>query len=790
MNREVSTEFRRDDDEIDLIELLMILVREKKTIFITVIIVTLLSLGGALFERNVSKKAEIILTPKSSTFKESNFLIAGVLEKVYSENDIRVNQKISLDEFRGEFKIEGIIPKAIEDKKAFLAKSGETLTYTPTSYKISLRVGSISESERVLQNYVENLNSYYREQRESTYRFKEFDPGILEDDRYNYQDYLRILEARKSALIDLIAGRENSRLNYVSYGFGYRKIKIALDNLESIRIQELKNYLLATNIVRNKEKFESEFINKKFKIENSIKEKKEQAVNYKALVDNYKFENNQMVVPKGVKISLGDNVRERYYTELMSNYLKAESEVLSLQEELKELIYINKNLRIATEDEKDYIIHRLKMIIADYNSIVSQANRLEAKENYIDNGKLIQIAAPAEIVSNSKAKLILAVGVVMGVFLGVMMAFIKNFYSSFKNASKGLLAIGMFFFIGVNSYSKEEVVIGFTHKEMASGLNPDKTPFDLNEVLLKGYLVDELGLPISKMKDVNISPIFPNSSLKSVESRLKSGESGYLYVPTEYRVTLDLKDSKMEKEMKEKIELYFPTFYINYFLEISTGKHPDYLEQYGNYRDTIKALSNMISGLNAEIEQRKANAATKEIFYEYNNLGVELSKTSDVRYRDTVNFIRSNHLVRDITLEKIFLTGENRYINLTLDSLASKKKTYVNILKNYSTGERSASILESGDLAMSADSGLREKQYIDITKTYVDNLNNENSLKIKLIENERNFKEMRLPTELEMDRLKKEFKDIQDELNSIVDRMVAVELKDYRREYVGSVKVF
>ncbi|MGL5312117.1 MAG: hypothetical protein ACRC92_02605, partial [Peptostreptococcaceae bacterium] len=162
----------------------------------------------------------------------------------------------------------------------------------------------------------------------------------------------------------------------------------------------------------------------------------------------------------------------------------------------------------------------------------------------------------------------------------------------------------------------------------------------------------------------------------------------------------------------------------------------------------------------------------------------------DVRYRDTVNFIRSNHLVRDIALEKIFLTGENRYINLSLDSLASKKKTYVNILKNYSTGERSASILESGDLAMSADSGLREKQYIDITKTYVDNLNNENSLKIKLIENERNFKEMRLPTELEMDRLKKEFKEIQDELNSIVDRMVAVELKDYRREYVGSVKVF
>ncbi|MGL5903965.1 MAG: Wzz/FepE/Etk N-terminal domain-containing protein [Cetobacterium sp.] len=790
MKHEVSTEFRHDDDEIDLIELLMILVRERRTIAITTVLITLMALGAALFERNVSKKAEIILTPKSSTFVESNFLVPNVLEKIYSENDIRIKQKITLDQFRDEFKITGIVPKSIEDRKAFLAKSGEVLNYVPSSYKITLRVGSVAESERVLQDYADSLNSYYREQNESTYRFKEFDTSILEDSRYNYQDYIRILEARKSALKDLIEGRETSRLNYVSYGFGYRDIRVALENLEGIRIQELKNYLLATNIVRDKGKFSSEFINRKFRLENSIKEKKDEALNYKTLVDNYKFENNDMIVPKGVKIALGDNARERYYTELMSNYLKAESESLNLQEELKELIYINKNLRVANAAEQEYIVERLKMIITDYNAIVDKANRLEAKENHIDNGKLIQVASPVEITSNSKAKLILAVGVVMGVFLGIMMAFLKNFYSSFKKASKGLMAIGMFFFIGVNSYSKEEVVIGFTHKEMKQGLNPDRTAFDLHDILLKGYLVDKLGLPISEMKDVTITPIFPANSLKAVENRLKDGENRYLYVPTEYRVTLNLKDSKMEKEMKEKLVLEFPTFYINYFLEISTAKHPDYLDQYDNYRDTMKALTNLMNGLKAEIEQRKANAATKEIFYEYNNLGVELSKTSDVRYRDTVNFIRSNHLVKDIALEKIFLTGENRYINLTLESLASKKKTYVNILKNYTTGERSASILESGDLAMSADSGLREKQYIDISKTYVNNLNAENSLKIRLLENERNLKEMRVPTEVEAERLKREFKEVQEELNSIVDRMVAVELRDYRREYVGSVKVF
>ncbi|MGL5427099.1 MAG: hypothetical protein ACRDAS_04215 [Cetobacterium sp.] len=147
-------------------------------------------------------------------------------------------------------------------------------------------------------------------------------------------------------------------------------------------------------------------------------------------------------------------------------------------------------------------------------------------------------------------------------------------------------------------------------------------------------------------------------------------------------------------------------------------------------------------------------------------------------------------MVHDLNLEKIFLSGESRYINLTLDSLMSKKKIYSKVLKDYSIGERGAQVLESGDLAMSSDSGLRERQYIDISKEYLANLNSENSLRVKLIENERNFKEMRLPTTSEMDRIKVEFGEVGISLNSIVDRMRSIELRDYRREYLDSVKAY
>lgn len=787
MKHQVSTEIRHDD-EIDLMELLQILVKEKKTIFITMLIVTLLSLGGAFYERDLAKKASAIFSVEKGYNKE-NLLVSNVLEKVYRENNVREKNDISLDEFSSKFIITGIIPKEIAEKREFLAKSGQTLDYIPTNYKVDLRVGSIGESKDILEDYYIYLNEYYRALNESRYRFKYFDTGILNDEKYNYDDYLKILNERKQSLKALIAGRENTRTDYASYGFGYRKVQIALQNLESIRIQDLKNYLLATNIVRNPEKFKSEYLNRKIVLENRIKEKKEEAQNYKKILDEYKVENSNVVVPKGVKVSIGDNEKEKYYVELMNNYLKLENELSNLQQQLEELIYISKNFKVGTESEKKYILTSLENIVKNYNDIVSEVNILEGKENYINNGALIKLASPIEIVSNSKAKLILAAGVIMGLFLGVMMAFIKNFYHSFKNFRKGVMVLALFSLVGVNSYSKDEVTLQFTHKEMKVGLNPDKTPFNLDEILIKEFLVKRLNVSVEELKDINITPIFPKGSVNDVEARLKNGEINYLYLPTEYVLTLNLKDLDKEKKIKESVVKEFSLFYINYFLQ-STPSRYDYLKDYSSYREVLKVLDNLMIGLSAEIELRKKTAETKEIFYEYNNLGVELNKIKNITYRDALNYIKSNNIVSNIELEKTLLDGDDRYINLSLNALKSQEKIYSNVLKSYDIGTKQASVLESGDISMSSETGLREKQYIDISKTYLNNLNKENSLKIKLLENSRLMKEMKEPSEQERYVVSKELLSIQNDLNDIVAKMTGIELRDYRREYIGSVRVF
>ncbi|MGL5278345.1 MAG: hypothetical protein ACRC8M_04580 [Cetobacterium sp.] len=775
-------------DEIDLMELLIILAKEKKTIFLTMILTLLLSLGGALYEKDKSTKASTIFSVIDG-YKEDNLLVSNVLEKVYRENNIREKNKISLDEFQKKFKIEEIIPKDIIEKKEFLAKNGQSLDYTPSSYRISLRVGSIEESEKVLNDYYKSLNKYYRSLNESRYMFKYFDLSILNDKKYNYEDYLRILNERKQSLKNLIGEREKTRIDYASYGFGYRKIQLDLESLENIKIQDLRNYLLATNIVRSPEKFQSEFLNRKVVLENSIREKKEEANNYKKLLNSYRFEGESVIVPKGVKLTIEDNQRERYYVELMDSYLKTESELIDIQEQLDELIYISKNLKVGTEVEKEYILESLKDIIKNYNAIVQEINILEVKENYINNGAIIKIASPIEVVSTSKAKLILMVGAVMGVFLGVMMGLLKNFYHSFKKFKKGVTALILFCFIGINSYSKESVTLQLTHKEIKEGLNPDKTPFDLNEILIKEFLVNRSGVSVEKLKYIEITSVFPKGSIDSTEKRLKTGDKNYLYIPTEYMINLNLKNSSEEKKIKEKLVNEFPDFYINFFLQ-TTQKRYDYLKEYSNYRDIMKALDNLMNSMSLEIDLRKKNAETKEIFYEYNNLGIELNKIRDISFRDISNYIKSNSIVSNIKLEKILLDGEDRYINLELNSLRSEEKIYETILKEYTVGEKRAVILESGDISMSSDIGLREKQYIEISKEYLKSLNRKNSLKIKLLENTRLSKDMREPNDKERYKINKDLLNVQSELNSILSKMVAVELRDYKREYIGSVKVF
>ena len=49
---------------------------------------------------------------------------------------------------------------------------------------------------------------------------------------------------------------------------------------------------------------------------------------------------------------------------------------------------------------------------------------------------------------------------------------------------------------------------------------------------------------------------------------------------------------------------------------------------------------------------------------------------------------------------------------------------------------------------------------------------------------------MKEPTEKQKYFINKGLLEVQNDINNLINKMVGIELRDYRREYIGSVKVF
>lgn len=778
-------EIYQNNDELDLMELLEILLREKKIVIITFIIIFLVALGGALFERNRSKEALGIINiniSKLKNFSENDLLPMGVLEKIYKENKVGEKNEISLDKFRSEFKVKGIIPKDIEEKKE---------KYIPNNYSISLRVGDISESENILNSYYKNLQEYYMDKYETKYNFNEIPLDILNNKNYEYLNYISIIEKNKNNMESILKNKVNSNLNYGAYGFGYREIDIALENLENIKIKELKEYLISTNIVRNVENFKDQYISKRDSLLNAIESKEKIGLNYKNLLKNAKIDRGNVVLPKGTKIQEGNDNREGYYVDLMESYLKNQLEIEKLKDELNLLEEKNNHVKKSSKEENTFIINRLKNIILGYNEIVLKGNILENRENYIENGGLVKLGNPVVIVSNSKAKLILGGGVILGVFLGIAMAFLKNFMGEFKKGKHHQLlsVLVLCCLVGYKGYGQEILKVTYTQNELEKGLNPDGSLFSVENSIKNNFLRDKLKLDEKELENIKITPIVLKGSYKIVENRIINGEN-FIYVPSEYKVILDLSNRELEKKVTHELINNYPKFYINYYLDREEfGNKIDYVNKYDTYRESLEAFNNLIKGLESEVKNRKNSGVYNETKYEYNNINIKLERLKNMDYMEILNYLNSKNIVKNSKLEKILLKGEMELLERKVKNYGEVGKIYKNILNEYDVPKSSVVLLENGDISINGSSNLREKEYINISKRYLEILNTKNILERKLKENKKLYDSMTEGNEKEKTEIKGMFLNFQNNINSIIESMERIELKNYYKEYRNSVKV-
>lgn len=780
------------EDELDLMELLDILLREKKSILITFLVVAFISFGGALWERDRGLKGSEIIRvdiEKLKGFKEGDLLPLNVVDRVYKSQNIEKNTGLTLDKFKEKFQITPIIPKAIEDQKEFLSKKGEVLEYTPKNYKIDLRVGTVEESLNILNDYYGQLKNYYREKYLNQYTFKTISLDILKDRSYDYLDYITMVENRKESLEDILRERVNKKLNYASYGYGYRELEVALDNLEKLNISELRNFLEATNIVRDPGEFQNQYKSRREKLLIDINEKREQGENYLNLLKAYDKKDREETIPKGIKIEENSGEGSSYYVDILKEYLNSQIQMEKLKNELSILDRTNNNLRLGNKEEIEGINKQLKIIIEKYNKIVQEANRLEYKESYIETGALIKLASPAVIISNSKAKLVLGIGMIMGVFLGIGMAFIKNFLGDFKKTRGIMTIVGIFFLVGVKGYS-QDLLVTYTHSLVEKGLNPDETPFNPKKNIKEKFLGEYLKIDKKYLDEVNISPIIPEGIEKTVENQLNGGED-YIYVPSQYRIKVVVKNIEEREKIEKALLEQYPKYYTDSFLrEIKSNGTIEYSKEYKSYRKILEAFSNMIDGIHREVGNRIRSNKSKDIVYEYKNIDLELYKLKNVNYRNINDYINSNYFVDNSSGERILLRGKIDRLENQLKEIKGRMVLYKKSLDNYRAPERRVKILENGDISMDLSGNqLKESQYINITKDYVRELNDKILLENEIQRAKELFKNMREPNEIERKKIEEDINRVQEILNNIIINMRSIELKDYRREYIGSVKV-
>lgn len=781
MNQQLPVEFK--DDEIDLKELLAVIVKEKKIVFLTFITVFFVSLIGAFYFRSVNREALTVLRVNNNgAYGKIDLMSDSVLERVYSKNNIKEKEDISLDEFKNRFEVEGIVPESVKIKQEYLEKNGDTMKYIPKDYIVKVRVGSIEESKKILNDYCKELNAELQYRNESRYRFKRMSLDLLKNQNYDYQDYLDIINQRKRVIKNNMEDKSSKKLDYVSYGFGYRDALNGIINLEDINIDELQNYLDATKIVRNLETFNSSYFDRMETLRNQLNLKLRQRDDYKKILDNLKDESDDLTVPQGMKVELDDNPREVYYTTVVSEYMEIENDIEELSNQIERLEIKNKGVRVPNKEEEKYITKSLEGVFNEYNKIIDLINELEVQENTIEYGEIVQKISPIVISSDSKSLIIISVGFVMGIFIGIMMAFVKDYFKDFK---KYLPLALMFLIIGTKGYAKEELLFVITHKEMKFSQNPDKTPFDLKKEIMD-FISKDMKIKDYDENNITVEPVSDEDGYLKVKELLEKSEDTR-YIPTEYLVTI--KDSKNEKEIENSLRDNFANYYINRFFQAT--RYGLALSKRDTYRERLKEASNRLDSIQEYIRNRREQGISREKSNEFRNMELEIWRIRNTEYRDLKTYLNSKKIVVNADIEKIVLAGEKENIERALKNRAEKAKFYDSILKSYSLRKvNSATVLNDGNITISNKNGAKEKQYIDISHRYAKILDSINVLKKRLVENESLSQNMRIPTEEEKKNVEVSFEALEKDINDLNENMKKIELRDYKREYSGSVKVF
>lgn len=425
-----------EDDEIDLMEIIKILIDNKITIIVTTLVFTLIViLGGYLYNKKNSAYNTILgfnylgiekgLNPNGTQFNKNDLVSTNELNYLFDKYSEKGLKSKDLKSLRQNIEVKGIVPQYITERIEQALKKGETLSYTPTQYSISLKDGNKDIAEELVQDVIAEFNKKYKPQ----YEISE----ISLNNSYDYDDYIVILKEHINRLLLETKGEMKEKFSSKITGVSYIELSRKIQNYENVNLKKYISYIDVYN-------FSNNALTKKTRLEADIKmlklEKSKllgEAEVVKKALDEYKPTTKQLVLPSIGEMGIKLDTENEYYSKLLGKYIELNTLAANKDYEIKYKKQELEEIKTPSSTEDEAIQKIIKNLVTELNKITEEINNLNKEYFDVEYGEMVKKIAPVELKTEGKSVFLYAiVGIVLGAFIGIFIVFIKEFFKSYK----------------------------------------------------------------------------------------------------------------------------------------------------------------------------------------------------------------------------------------------------------------------------------------------------------------------------------------------------------------------
>ncbi len=426
------------EDEIDLVELIRIIIKGKKIIFLSISLFFLFGLTTGLFLKSRNYESRVLINfnfdgiikgenPDGSPFNINLITSTPVLTKVIEKESSLKEKNIGIETLKKAISIEPVKPNYIIKKIEESYKNGEVYTYYPTIFMLSFKLTKdLKYDRKILDRIIHEYKSYFE------YRYNRLEIVGNANSDYEKYDYIELLEIIDNNLLrtkNFLQEEKNNKFRSSILLLTYSDLLSEIELLEDIEVKSLKSIVENKNLSKNKwrviEKYKNVLKDLEFKRSKYIAEEKI----VKEMLDNYKPENNYVVIPN-IDGSIVENNRESYYSKLVEKAVEAGVNAVYLAEDID--YYKNRIIELENEKNRDNLyfdeVNKLiELIKLKYNKTIEDINVLNKEYNQVYFSNMIKKISPIESFNESKLELFVLVSLFLGMIFGILVIFIIEF---------------------------------------------------------------------------------------------------------------------------------------------------------------------------------------------------------------------------------------------------------------------------------------------------------------------------------------------------------------------------